>query len=72
MLELGGGEPLLIEVQRGERAGFLQVDRQLDGVLPDALFLPWQVDLQLLVALELGLLEIVLPGIDLKPLCGGG
>ena len=68
VLQLGGGEPLLTQVQGRERAGFLQVDRLLDGAFPDALFLPRQVDLQLLVALELCLLEVVLPGIDLKPL----
>ena len=37
VLELGQGEPLLIEVQGKQRAGFLQVDRLLDGVFPDAL-----------------------------------
>ena len=68
VLQLRGREPLLTEVQGSERAGFLQVDRLLDRVFPDTLFLPRQVDLQLMVALKLCLFEVMLPGIDLKSL----
>ena len=35
VLQLGGHEPLLTEVQGRERAGFLKVDRLLDRVFPD-------------------------------------
>ncbi len=50
VLQLGGREPLLTEGQGSERAGFLEVDRLLGSVFPNAFFLAGQVDLELLVA----------------------